>query len=99
VRIGELGAEPAHRVDDEVPISDGVADISECVGEALEAAAIVVDGEISLLQVVEILQSIHSALGCVVEEETAHGVPSGEGGGAAVEHHVADRLRHGEVDP
>jgi hypothetical protein len=41
----------------------------------------------------------NGALRRVVEEEVAHGLPRGEGGGAAMEHHVADHLGDDEVDP
>jgi hypothetical protein len=49
------GADVAHGVHDEILVSDGVADVGECVGEALEAAAVVMDREIALLQAMEIL--------------------------------------------
>jgi hypothetical protein len=55
--------------------------------------------KIALLQSVEVLQGVDGALRGIVEKEAAHGVPSGEGGGAAMERHVADRLGDGEVDP
>jgi hypothetical protein len=80
-------------------IGDRVPDVGEGVGETLEPTTVIMDEEIALLQVVEALKGIHDALRRVVEEEAAHGLPHREGGGAAMEHHVADRLGDGEVNP
>jgi hypothetical protein len=97
--VGELVAEPAQRVDDEVEVGDRVADVSECVGEAFEAAAVVVHGEVALHQVVEVLQGVHRALRRVVEEETADGSPGGEGRSSAVKHHVTDGFGDRKINP
>jgi hypothetical protein len=97
--IGELAVEAAHGVDDKIRVGDGVADVGECVRQPLELTAVVMDRQITLLQTMEVLQGVDGTLGGVVEEETAHGGPSGEGSGAAVENHVADRLGDSEVDP
>jgi hypothetical protein len=75
-----------------------VADVTEGVRQALETAAVVADGEVALLQVVEILQRVDGALRRVVEEEAADDVPGGERRHTALEHHVADGLGHGEVN-
>jgi hypothetical protein len=76
-----------------------MADIGEGVGQALETATEITDGEIPLLQTVEVLQGRHSALCRIVEEEPTHSVQSGERRRAAMEHHVANGLGHGEVNP
>jgi hypothetical protein len=39
-----------------------VPDVGEGVAETLELAAVITDGEIALLQVMEILKGIHGAL-------------------------------------
>jgi hypothetical protein len=95
----EIGAEAAHGIGDEVLVGDGIADVDEGVREALEATIVIADTEVALLQAVKVLQSVDGALGRIVEEETANGVPDGEGRRTALEHHVVDRLGHGEVDP
>jgi hypothetical protein len=97
-RVGEFGADVAHGVDDEVLVGDRVADVGEGVGQALDAAAVVVDREIALLQAMEILESIHGALRRVAEEEATDSVPSRERGGAAMKDHVANGFGHGEVN-
>jgi hypothetical protein len=97
--VCELGAQTTHGVDDEVLVSEGVADVGEGVGEALEAAAVVVDGEVALLEAVEVLEGIDGALRRIVEEEAAYGVPGGVHSGTTQQHHVADGLGHSEVDP
>jgi hypothetical protein len=74
-------------------------DIDKSVCQALEAAAVVADAEIALLQAVKILQSVDGALGRIVEEETPNSVPGGEGRRTTLEHHVTNRLGNGEVDP
>jgi hypothetical protein len=74
-------------------------DAGKGVGEALEAIAVVVGGEFTLVQAMEVLQVIHDALGGVVEEETAHGIQGGVGGGAALKDHVANGLGHRKVNP
>lgn len=71
-RITELGAKAPHGVDDEVLIRDGVVDVAEGVGEALEAAAEITDGELALVKVVEVLKRVDGALAGVVEEEATH---------------------------
>lgn len=47
----------------------------------------------------EVLDGIHGALCCVVEEEPVYRVPSRERCCIVVEHHVASGLGHGEINP
>jgi hypothetical protein len=97
--VGELGAEAAQGVDDEVLIGDWMTDVDKSVSKALEAAAVIPNGKIALLQAVEVLESVDGALRGIVEEEATNGEPGGVSRRSAVEHHVANRLGHGEVDP
>jgi ketosteroid isomerase-like protein len=53
--VGELVVEDAHGVDDEVLVGDGMADVDKSVRQAFEMAAKIADGEITLLQTMEVL--------------------------------------------
>jgi hypothetical protein len=97
--VAELGVEPAECVDDEFLISDGVADILECVGQFLELAAIIGNTELTLVQAVEVLQRVYGTLHGIVEEQATDRHPEGVRRCAALEHHVTNVLGHGEVDP
>jgi hypothetical protein len=66
-----------HGVDDEVMVGDGVANVDEGVREALEVATKVVNGEVTLLHIVKVLQSIDNMLHGVVDTSGAKCWPTG----------------------
>lgn len=68
-RLAVVGLEDAKRVEDEPLIGDREADVTKRVGELLEAAAIRGDGEVTLIQVVELMEGVEGAASqteCVV---------------------------------
>jgi hypothetical protein len=71
--MAKLGIEAMLDVDDQCRIRDQVADIREQIDVVLETTEVVVDGELTLEQAVELLEGIE--LICVVQQEAADGAP------------------------
>jgi hypothetical protein len=80
----ELRVQAMQRIDDHGRIRHWVADVAQHVGEVLEVAEVVVDGELALVHTMELLEGIDDALIGVVQEETTNGVQDD----------VGNRLRH-----
>lgn len=97
--VGELGAEPTESVDDEFQVGDGVADVAEGVDKALHLTAVSTNGEVTLMEGVEVLEGVDGALHRIVEEEATNREPEGVRRRATLEHHVAEGLGDGEVEP
>jgi hypothetical protein len=76
-----------------------VTNVVKKIGELLEPAEVVGNGEIGLEQAMELLQGIHGALVRVVEEETLERRPEHVRHRLAEEHHLHDLRRHRVVEP
>lgn len=66
--VAELVVEPAQEVDDEVLVGEGRADVTQGVRKDLDLATVLGDGHVSLVQRVERLTSLDSALNDVVKK-------------------------------
>jgi hypothetical protein len=72
---GELVVQTTQRVNDESRVGDGGTAVIEHVGDALEAAAVLPNGHVTLEQAVELLLVVDGALETIVEEVPAVHVP------------------------
>jgi hypothetical protein len=86
-------------VDHKGRLGDGVTNVVKKIGELLEPAEVVIDGQIGLERVVELLQGIHGALVYGVEEETLERRLERVRRRLAEEHHLYDLRRHKVVEP
>jgi hypothetical protein len=73
--MAELRVQPTQRVDDHGRIRHQVADVAQEVREVLEAAEVVVDGEVALVQAMVLLEGVDNAPIGDVEEEATYGLP------------------------
>lgn len=80
-------------------IGDRRADVAKCVGQGLEAAAVLRDGEITLVQAVEFLLSVNGPLHTIVEKNPGNGLSNAVGGVIRLEDDVEDLLGDGGVEP
>ncbi|XP_047079718.1 uncharacterized protein LOC124690372 [Lolium rigidum] len=96
---GSMGSMMAGGVDNQRFIADGLADVSEGVGEVLELGAVVADGEIALWRVAEVGLELDGAVLLVVAEEILDGVPDGERSGAGMHDDAEEVGVDGAVDP
>jgi hypothetical protein len=71
-----------------------VTNVVKKIGELLEPAKVVDDGDVRLEHVVELLRGIHGAPVCVVEEETLERHPERMHHWLVEEHHLHDMRRH-----
>ena len=68
LEVVELVVQASDEGEDEGAVLDGLADVGEVVGEDLEALAVVADGEITLLQMMEFGGEVDGVLFAVAEE-------------------------------
>jgi hypothetical protein len=80
-------------------LGDGVADVTQVVGELLELAAVVSDGEVALNNIAELRLKKDSALQLVVAKESLNGRPDGEGVSVGLVDEVEDELVDGCAEP
>jgi hypothetical protein len=64
--VTKLGVQTTQSVDDHGRIRHRVSDITQEIGEVLEAGEVVVDGQFTLEETVEFLEGIGSVLICIV---------------------------------
>lgn len=94
-----LGAEATEKVEYLTRLGDGVADVTKLVGEALEFGAVVVDGQVALLDVAEFSLQKNGALELVVTKVAFNVGPERERRDARLVDVVEDVLGDGGVDP
>lgn len=95
----KLRVEAAEGVDDECHVGDRHAHVAQRVGEFLEAATVLGDGEIALVQAMELLLGIDGALHRDVEEEIANCAPDAIRRRLRHHDHPAEILGDGGVKP
>lgn len=96
---GELVVQTTQRVNDESRVGDSGTAVIEHVGDALEAAAVLPNGHVTLEQAVELLLVVDGALETIVKEVPSDGSPRTVRRGAGLEDIVPDVLGHREVEP
>jgi hypothetical protein len=97
---GVLLVQPAEKVEDELRLVDGMADVAELFGGGLDAETVVVNGGISLSHGVKLVTQEDGPLRLVHLEEAINGDPelaSSLGGGGRG--HVEDGLGDRAEDP
>ena len=97
--LTEFVVQSAQRVDDERLVGDGGATVVERVGEPLETAAVLANGQIALEQAMKLLLKVYRLLKTVVEELPGDGCPGGEGGVVRPVDVIPDLLGHRGVEP
>ena len=75
--MGKLVVQPAQEVDNEILIRERRANVAQRVCQYLDLAAVLSDGHVSLVESVERLPGLDSALDDVVKKLGADGVPGG----------------------
>lgn len=75
--VGKLVVQPAQEVDNEILIRERRANVAQRVCQYLDLAAVLSDGHVSLVESVERLPGLDSALDDVVKKLGADGVPGG----------------------
>jgi hypothetical protein len=94
------GVEAAEEVEHLARLGDGVSDVTEAVGDALQLGAVVVHRQIALLEGAQLRLEEDGTLKFVVAEELLDGAPEREGVGDGVTtHDVVDALGDGLEDP
>jgi hypothetical protein len=91
--------EAAEEVENLTGLGDGMADVTQIVGEALELGAVVVDAQVALLDAAELRLEVDSMLELVVAEERLDVAPEGERRGVRLVDDVEDGLLDGVVEP
>ena len=89
------GIEAAEKIKHLTGLRDGVADVTQLIGESLQLGAVVVDRHVPLLQRSQLGFQVHRTLQLVVLEESLDGVPEGEGGVPFTTNDVEDALGDG----
>jgi hypothetical protein len=79
-------------------LGDGEADVAQVVGELLEFAAVVGDGEVALNNIAELRLKKDGTLQLVIAKKYLNGRPDGEGVGVRLVDEVEDRLVDGCVE-
>jgi hypothetical protein len=97
--VAVLGVKPAQEVEDLAWLGHWLADFAELVGELLQAAGVLGDVHITLVDAAEFSFNVDSALQLVVAEQTLDVVPDGEGQGTWLVDDVEDILGDGGLDP
>jgi hypothetical protein len=91
--------EAAEEVENLTGLGDGMADVAQIIGEALELGAVVVDAQVTLLDAAELRLEVDSTLELVVAEERLDVAPEGERRGVRLVDDVEDGLLDGVVEP
>jgi hypothetical protein len=94
-----LGIEAAKEVEDLAGLGDGVADVAEIVGEALELGAVIVNTQVALLQTAKFGLEVDSSLELVVAEEGLNIAPESERRSVRLVDDLENRLSDGVIEP
>jgi hypothetical protein len=82
----------AEEVEDLARLGDGVANITQIVGEAFELGVVLVDAHVALLKTAKFGLEIDGALQLVVAEQSLDVAPKGEGRGMWLVNDVKDKF-------
>jgi len=93
------GTEAAEKIENLVGFRDGVADVSQLISKAIELGAVILDGEVALLNAAKLSLQKNGALEFVVAEVALDVGPEGERRDAGLVDEVEDGLGDGGVDP
>ncbi|XP_062229134.1 uncharacterized protein LOC133926962 [Phragmites australis] len=96
---GEALVEASDDVEDEGVVSDVFAEVAEVLGHPLVAAAILGDGEISLLEGSKLLVGVEGAGGTIPEKLGLDGEPGDTGSGTALGDGVGEIVGDGAEEP
>ena len=95
----EAFVQPANDVEDERLVGDRLAEIAKILGHALEAAAVVDDGQIALSEGAELLVGVEGTGGAVPQELGLDGEPDHSSGGVALGDGVGEVVGDGAEEP
>nr|CAD39827.3 OSJNBa0079F16.8 [Oryza sativa Japonica Group] len=99
LEVVEFVVEAADEGEDERPILDRFTDVGEVVGEDLESPAVVADGEVTLLQMMELGGEVDGAPLAVAEELQLEVAPDGACRRRGKEHLLHKSRGDGAVEP
>jgi hypothetical protein len=97
--VAVAGIQTAEQVEDLTRLGDGMPDVAQIVGEALELGAVVSDAHVALLNAAELRLVVDGALQFVVAEEGLDITPESECRGVRLVDDVEHRLLDGGVEP
>jgi hypothetical protein len=97
--VGVVRVETAEAVEDEGLVGDGGADVTEGIGEGLDAVAVGGDAEVALHDHVELCLEVDGACHLVVEEEVGDEGPRLPHGLVFRHDDVKDLIGDGPVEP
>ena len=95
----EAFVQPVNDVEDEHLIRDKLVEIAKILGHALEAAAVVDDGQIALSEGAELLVGVEGTGGALPQELGLDGEPNHSSGNVALGDGVGEVVGDGAEEP